>query len=158
LKIPLVKTEKLREVNVGQAEGLGYQEAIDLLGSQTIQRWRSIHPRDLEFSFPQGETKLAAVSRTLRVLEDFLHSAKANRIAVITHGMLIRTLLHYLFPQLEEPLVVPNCSYFHLSYDDLSQRWSLISGIEQETEMKPWERPSMKSSGSSTIEDQRISK
>lgn len=123
--VPIVTSDKLREVHVGGAEGLGYQEALDRFGREAILRWGSVLQSDLEFAFPQGETKLKAVKRALRVTGEFLQNVGATRVGIVSHGMLIRTFLHYLFPQLKIPSVLPNCGYFTLAYEVSRQKWSL---------------------------------
>jgi broad specificity phosphatase PhoE len=126
LKIPFYIAEQLREVNVGGAEGLGTEEIVQRFGPETIRRWRSIHPDDLDFAFDCGETKLAAVRRALKELVQFLHSTEVDSVCVVTHGMLIRTLIHYLFPRLETPLPVSNCAHYALTYDTSLRRWDLV--------------------------------
>ena len=123
--VPIVTSDKLREVHVGKAEGLGYREALDRFGPESILRWRSLLDSDLEFSFPEGETKLDALKRALGAMGEFLQDLDATRVGIVSHGMLIRTFLHYLFPQLELPTVLPNCGYVSLTYEMSARHWSL---------------------------------
>ena len=134
LEISLCTAKRLREVDVGQAEGLGYQEVVEHFGPETIRRWRSVDPADLDFALEQGETKRKAVRRALKVLTQFLHSSEAESIGVVTHGMLIRTLIHYLFPEVAKPLQDPHCGHFSLTYDTSLTKWSLISELGQDFE------------------------
>ena len=126
LGIPIYTAEQLREVNVGGAEGLGYQDVVQRFGPEAIRRWGSIHPDDLGFAFDGGETKFEAVRRALKELVQFLHCVEAESVGVVTHGMLIRTLIHYLFPQLSKPLPVLNCAHYSLAYDTSLRRWDLV--------------------------------
>ena len=123
--VPIVTTEHLREVHVGSAEGLGYRESLDLFGIESIVRWRSLERSDLDFAFPEGETKLEALRRALDATEEFLQEKGATRVGVISHGMLIRTFLQYHFPKLQIPSVLPNCSYFVLAYEVSRRKWTL---------------------------------
>ena len=134
-ELKIFTTNRLREVDVGAAEGLGYEEAVERFGQKSILRWRSVLPVDLEFAFPGGETKLEAVRRAYRVIENFLHSIGAKRVGIVSHGMLIRTFLNYLFPQLDIPTVLPNCGYFPLSYDVSERVW--YSGADDPASSDP---------------------
>lgn len=131
LSVPLFAAKRLREVDVGRAEGLGYQEVVERFGPEAVRRWRSVDPFNLDFAFEQGETKLEAVRRALKVITQYLHSFEADSVGVVTHGMLIRTLIHYLFPELVKPLTVPNCGHFSLTYDLPTRKWDLTSELGQ---------------------------
>jgi len=128
--LPVLTTKGLREVNVGAAEGLGYVEALERLGEESLVRWRSLLPGDLDFAFPRGETKIGAARRAVSVIAGFLHGTIAERVGVVSHGMLIRMFLHHLFPQLNLPTVLPNCGYVRVHYNLAQRRWSLA---EQES-------------------------
>jgi len=129
LELPVFTSDGLREVDVGSAEGLGYEETVTLFGEESIARWRSLLPEDLEFSFPEGETKLEALLRTRRAIEGFLHSNELRKVGVISHGMVIRTFLNCLFPHLDLPTVLPNCGYVSLSWGAGEDAWSLNDGV-----------------------------
>lgn len=128
LRIQVFNTRQLREVNVGAAEGLGYQEVILRFGMIAIERWRSIQSEDLSFAFDGGETKLEAVRRAEAAVGSFLAKTSAKCVGIVSHGMLIRTLVHYLIPELEEALPVKNCAYYVLSYDPFLPGWELVGG------------------------------
>lgn len=142
LSIPLFAAKRLREVDVGRAEGLGYQEVVERFGPEAIRRWRSVNPFDLDFAFERGETKIEVVRRALKAITQFLHSVETESVGVVTHGMLIRTLIHYLFPELEKPLQVPNCGHFSLTYNTTSRKWNLISELGQDFEGSWKDHPS----------------
>lgn len=125
LELPVLTSDGLREVDVGSAEGLGYEDTVARFGEDAIARWRSLLPEDLDFAFPEGETKSEALVRTRGAIESFLHSNESRRVGVVSHGMLIRTFLSGLFPNLELPSVLPNCGYVALSYQPGPKTWSL---------------------------------
>jgi len=126
LNLPVFTSDGLREVDVGAAEGLGYEETLERFGHEAIARWRSSQPAELSFAFPEGETKLEALERVQRVIEEFLRGIGAERVAIVSHGMLIRTFLHHLFPQLDMPSVLNNCGYVVIDYELSKGDWSLL--------------------------------
>ena len=127
-KIPVISTRDLREVDVGAAEGLGYEEVVQRFGLGAIERWRSVRPDDLSFAFDGGETKLAAVKRAEACVTRFLAETDADCVGVVSHGMLIRTFMHYVLPGLREALPVRNCAHYVLSYHSATRSWELVGG------------------------------
>jgi broad specificity phosphatase PhoE len=123
LGIPVYTSEMIREVGTGAAEGLTLDEVIDCIGEDSILRWRSIDPAFLDFSFPGGETKRNALKRGRSAIESFLQEQRGFCAAFVFHGMLMRTLIHNIFPELQEPVTIVNCKHFHLGYDPESGEW-----------------------------------
>lgn len=130
LSIPLFTEERLREVHVGRAEGLNHRQVVERFGAEAIVRWRSVDPHDLDFAFEHGETKGEALKRGVDALDQFLHLTEAKSIGVVTHGMLIRTMIHHLFPELNRPVAVRNCGCISLSYDTSRKNWELIGEVD----------------------------
>jgi broad specificity phosphatase PhoE len=126
--IPVISTTELREVDVGAAEGLGYEEVVESFGLGAIERWRSVQPGDLSFAFKGGETKLEAVKRAEACVTRFLAETDADCVGIVSHGMLMRTLMHYVLPDLKEALPVRNCAYYVLSYHSVTRGWELVGG------------------------------
>ena len=141
LDLPIFTSDGLREVDVGAAEGLGYDETVKRFGEESISRWRSSLPVDLSFAFPDGETKLEALERVQRAIGDFLQNTGAVRVAIVSHGMLIRTFLQHIFPELDMPSVLSNCGYVPLSYELPESGWSLRDDVSlSSTEPLPGRR------------------
>ena len=127
-KIPVVSTTELREVDVGAAEGLGYEEVVERFGLEAIERWRSVRPDDLSFAFAGGETKLTAVKRAEACVTRFLAETEADCVGIVSHGMLMRTFMHYVLPGLTKALPVRNCAHYVLSYHSVTRGWELVGG------------------------------
>jgi broad specificity phosphatase PhoE len=126
LNLPVFTSCGLREVDVGAAEGLGYEQTVERFGHEAIARWRSLQPAELSFAFPEGETKQEALERAKKVIVDFLQGRGEERVAIVSHGMLIRTFLHHLFPHLDMPSVLSNCGYVTVDYELSAGEWSLL--------------------------------
>lgn len=122
--MPIQLSEELREVNVGEAEGLNRKEMVKRFGDLSLDSWGSIDRGDLDFAFPGGETKRVALSRAKRFINEKVISSPRMRIGIVSHGMLLRTLLHDLFPWIVEPIEMKNCDYFVLGFDPGSGGWT----------------------------------
>ena len=92
LKIPIQKDDRLMETNVGEAEGLTFDELQAKFGENGIDRWRSYEERDLDFAYPNGESKRQMMFRARSVLLEIAQSNQNSNIAVFAHGMVMRSL------------------------------------------------------------------
>lgn len=126
--IPIVIEPRLRETNLGEAEGLTTEEFLERFGRELLEQWRAIERAHQNVRFPNGESKLEHLRRFIHGLEDFLHSphaATVSRIGVATHGGSMRRLLHHLLPQLREPVMVGNCATYRLEYHVETRIWTV---------------------------------
>ena len=92
IKIPIQKDDRLMETNVGEAEGLTFDELQAKFGENGIDRWRSYEERDLDFAYPSGESKRQMMFRARSVLLEIAQSNQNSNIAVFAHGMVMRSL------------------------------------------------------------------
>lgn len=125
LNIPMVVEPRIRETNLGDAEGLSHDEFIERFGEDLLEEWRKVGPDGRQARFPGGESKAEHLARVLQGLQDFLHSTSHRRIAVSTHGGSIRRLLHHLRPELEQAVIVGNCVTYETQYDMITREWSV---------------------------------
>lgn len=113
---PVVQSPLLREMNMGKAEGLHRDEVKELVGPG-FEKWVSHNPEDESFRFPEGESKEEARARILGFLEKFV---KANpqykRIAVSTHGGVLRRVTHALPGTPIEGVPIPNCVTYRVNW------------------------------------------
>lgn len=96
LKISIHKDERLREISIGEAEGLTHEEILQKYGEQSLLKWRSYDERLLDFSFSNGETKRQMMYRVRQVFLDIAQNSNRGNIAVFTHGMVMRAMT-YIF-------------------------------------------------------------
>lgn len=92
LKLSIQKDERLRETNIGGAEGLILNEVIEKYGEQSLLNWRSYEERLLDFSFENGETKRQMMYRVRQVFLEIAQSSNRNSIAIFSHGMIMRAM------------------------------------------------------------------
>ncbi|RUM41171.1 MAG: hypothetical protein DSY70_01880 [Desulfobulbus sp.] len=83
----VVEDERLREIDFGRWEMKTFAE-IAARDTRVVDGWVEYHG----FSFPEGESVADFVARVESILDD-LQNSKQHRIAVITHGGVIRTMI-----------------------------------------------------------------
>jgi probable phosphoglycerate mutase len=118
--VPLLVDDGLRETNIGEAEGLLWVEVKARFGELT-ERWHF----DPQAAFPGGETGHATLTRGLAALRRVAQSHPYHRIAVSTHGAMVRQLVNYASPAGSPPIRARNARLFVLDYEPASDRLTL---------------------------------
>jgi len=122
LRLPLLTDHGLRETSVGLAEGLLWEEAKARFGADLSERWY----RDNNVAFPGGETGHATLTRGLTALQGFALTHPYRRIAVSTHGAMVRQLVRHALPAGAAPVRAHNTALFILDYEPSADRLVLI--------------------------------
>jgi broad specificity phosphatase PhoE len=119
LKIEIQKDSRLRETNVGEAEGMTFDQLEQKFGSNGISRWRSYDERDLDFKYTNGESKREMMFRIREVILEIAQNSNRQNIAVFAHGMVMRCLT-FVFQQGVpwDHQVFANGSIHHFSWDE----------------------------------------
>lgn len=119
LKIPIIKDERLRETNIGEAEGMTFDEINEKFGVNGIARWRSYEERDLDFKYPQGESKRQMMIRIRQAVLDIAQNNTHQNIAIFAHGMVMRALTFAFKQGVPWDLAVfSNGSVHHYAWED----------------------------------------
>jgi 2,3-bisphosphoglycerate-dependent phosphoglycerate mutase len=126
LGVPLIAEQGLREVSVGRAEGLLWEEAKARFGADLTERWYS----DGTVAFPGGETGLDTLARGLAALRRFTAAYPYRRIGVSTHGAMLRQLVRHALPPDAPPVRIHNAALFILDYDPATNRLAVIDDAE----------------------------
>lgn len=92
IKISIQKDDRLRETNVGAAEGLTMDELLQKFGPDSLTKWRSYDERLLDYSFENGESKRQMMFRIRQVFLDIAQNSNRGSIAVFSHGMVMRAM------------------------------------------------------------------
>lgn len=92
LKLTLRQDDRLRETNIGEAEGLTHSEIIEKFGELSLVNWRSYEERLLDFRFPKGESKRQLMFRVREVFLDIAQNSNRTSVAVFAHGMVMRAM------------------------------------------------------------------
>ena len=99
------------EVNVGEAEGISYLEAIKRYG-EFYRNWRSNDEKFLDIAIKGGETKRQVRQRIFEGLKKYADTNK--NIAVAGHGIILSQTLAGLGHEARE---IDNCSILCLDFD-----------------------------------------
>ncbi len=94
LKISIQKDDRLRETNIGDAEGLTHDDFVAFFVEKCIVYWRSYEERLLDFHFANGESKRQMMIRARQVFLDIAQNSNRSTIAIFSHGMVMRALTH----------------------------------------------------------------
>ena len=81
LKLEIRTDDRLKEINAGIFEGMGWDE-LDSHSSDAAARWRAQEP---DFVIPGGESRRALGERGRAALTD-IHAAGHRRAIVVAHG------------------------------------------------------------------------
>jgi broad specificity phosphatase PhoE len=125
LNVPLIVEPRLRETNLGDAEGLTQTEVAAQFGKEIWEGWCSLSPDFHHFRFPNGETKSELLRRVTSALEEFLSSSAHQKIGVATHGGVVRRMIHHARPDLPSPVMVGNCVIYEITYNVATTTWDL---------------------------------
>jgi len=89
---PITRCHSLREIHFGDWEGLRWDE-IEHRDPHYAHRWMQAFP---DLPAPNGESFATFKNRVLRQVNRLLPLAEAKRIAVVTHGGVMREVLRSL--------------------------------------------------------------
>ncbi len=119
LNLKIQKDVRLRETNIGEAEGLTFDQLENKFGTDGISRWRSYEERDLDFKYPNGESKRQMMFRIREVILEIAQNSDQQNIAVFAHGMVMRALT-FAFHQgvAWDHQVFSNGSIHHFNWDE----------------------------------------
>jgi len=120
--VPLLTDPGLREVSVGLAEGMLWEEAKARFGAELTERWYS----DDNVAFPGGETGNQTLTRGLAALRRLALTHPYRRLAVSTHGAMVRRLVKHALPADATPVRARNAALFILDYQPSADRLTLI--------------------------------
>lgn len=119
IKLPIQKDDRLQETNIGDAEGLTLEEITEKFGPGYIERWRSYEERDLDFKYPNGESKRQMMVRIRDAVLDIAQNNSNQNIAVFAHGMVMRALTFAFHQGVEWDLTqFHNGCIHHFVWDD----------------------------------------
>lgn len=138
LGLSVISDPRLREANLGEAQGLTRAEIENRFGLELAARWRSWKVSDGDIFYPGGETGRSVYERTYAMLEEFAKAhEKTLTVGVATHGGVIRRMLQPLLPEGSPPVPIPNGIIYELEY--MHSKWKLLT---VPTETAPSDSPS----------------
>ncbi len=88
LGLPIIKSEGLREIFIGEFEGIKMEELSAEVGESFGRYWTSDFGI---YSFPGGETTLEAGERFYRNVEEIAKAEEGRRVLIAAHAGVIRS-------------------------------------------------------------------
>lgn len=116
----------LSEISFGLAEGMTKEEIIEKHGEEFWNRWRSVDRKDMEVSFPGGESKIHALARAVSAINTFVASSPLSAVGVATHGGILRRIVNSFLPEGSGPAPVPNCAAYLFDVERPQEVWTLL--------------------------------
>lgn len=126
LKKPMFHTRALRETHLGDVEGLTRLEVKQKVGEAAMREWAEAHRTAYDFGFPGGETKRQVLDRVFAYLTDFALNTRADRVAVSTHGGVIKRLCHSLIDLPTDELPIKNCCLYEVAFQVTEKTWHYV--------------------------------
>lgn len=121
----IITSDQLREAHLGDTEGMLRDDVIKTFSEESWIRWRSAKPEDIDFGWPNGETKRNQLTRMKNYIRKFVNehiTDFSKPLGVSTHGGVLARLVHHAENSPSE-VKIPNCVVYHLEYDIPSDRW-----------------------------------
>lgn len=127
LNLKMEISTALRETDLGEAEGKMRTEVDQLFGLDAMSNWVSIHPATLDFGFPKGESKRQVIERVLAYIENIVVNNSITKLAVSTHGGVIKRICHYISEIPTETVPIKNCCLYELEFTHAKKKWNFVS-------------------------------
>ncbi|GAB4544622.1 MAG: histidine phosphatase family protein [Anaerolineae bacterium] len=121
LRLPLIPDRRLREIDVGEWQGLTGDE---------IREWDSVRFEEIQrdpygLQRPGGESLNQVAERSIAALREYVVKHAGGHVIVVTHGGTIRTILQHLAVVGEGRIWVDNTSLTVLHHLDAPESWRL---------------------------------
>lgn len=107
---------RLREVHLGQAEGLTPEQVDERFGADFRKKWSSFHVESLSMSYPGGETRQQVQDRFIECINHHLKRSPHQTTAFVSHGFIIRSFIYYCGLQAPD-FFIPNCALVPFRFD-----------------------------------------
>lgn len=117
LKAGVNYSNNLQEMDFGRWEKLNYKE-IEMNYKNEAAKWKSDW---INYAIPKGESFAQMSKRVIEELERILKNHNNNKIAIVTHGGCVRTILgHYIMDSVKDSwkFYISNGSISRICFDE----------------------------------------
>lgn len=121
---------KLREVLLGDAEGLTYEQVDAKWGHDFREKWGSNEARFENLFYPNGESRKQVRERVTSSIFDKLEAHPRRHLVFVSHGFAIRSVVYHT-SNIQVPFFVPNCALVPFAYDNKQIRYIGADSPEQ---------------------------
>lgn len=119
VRVKIIKDPRLRETNIGEAEGLTYEEIVTKFTEDSIIKWRSYEEHHMDFKYLTGESKRQMMVRIRDAVLEISQNTAKNNIAIFCHGMVMRAITFAFNQGVDwDHQVFSNGSVHHFVWDD----------------------------------------
>ncbi len=123
INVPMTSDKRFIEVDLGEAEGLYYDELPKRYG-ELYEEWRKSSSGNKNVRFPGGESKAEVRQRIFEGLNYYAENTPYHNFGISSHGiMLIQILLAFGIRQYD----IPNCSIICLK--NMNHNWHYLGFI-----------------------------
>ncbi|QBP42799.1 histidine phosphatase family protein [Paenisporosarcina antarctica] len=134
--IPLIQKEDLREINVGEWQGMLSSEIERDFADQVKTYYK--HPNHFEST--SGENFHSLKERVLRTVEEISTTHPAGHVLIVTHGVVKKCLInHFTGAQLDslwDPPFIHGTSLTMMEIDNESQKFTMIGDMSHAEEAR----------------------
>ncbi|PKA14966.1 histidine phosphatase family protein [Leptospira haakeii] len=95
LGIEIIYHSGLKEIHLGEAQGILESEISDIFGETHYSAWKSQDRIHDQFKFPGGESKSEAGSRIIETILYLLKMYDKKNIAICSHGFVLSRAYEY---------------------------------------------------------------
>lgn len=117
--------EDLREVGLGELEGLPQDEVLKRFGDDLWSQWSSVTQENAKFAFLGGESMEASNARLRACLLRLARQGGFVAAAACTHGFLMRRFVQLLDPR-DPPRIIPNGLVLELAVEPEAEKITLV--------------------------------
>lgn len=129
VRLNIQKDPRLRETNIGEAEGLTYDEIVAKFTEESILKWRSYEEHNMDFKYKTGESKRQMMVRIRDVVLEISQNTTKNNIAIFCHGMVMRAVTFAFNQGVDwDHQVFSNGSVHHFVWDDSRPEYLKYNG------------------------------
>lgn len=132
LGVPVHQDAGLREIHLGELQGLSRSEIQERFGEEFSTHLRHHPLSDADVARLGSESGEQVVTRSLGAVRKFLTEWNYQRIGVATHGGVIRRIVQTAAGSDRFPPPITNCVLYPVSYRIDDDRWELEPLIEIE--------------------------
>lgn len=108
----------LREVFLGDAEGLTHEEIQLRFGIDIWKDWTQNDPQLFHTRFPGGESKWEALHRFENYILEQCQCFPRQKLGFFSHGLIMRSFIHKHNSALTEPFIVKNVQIVSMTLHD----------------------------------------
>ena len=129
VRLNIQKDSRLRETNIGEAEGLTYDEIVAKFTEESIVKWRSYEEHNMDFKYQTGESKRQMMVRIRDAVLEISQNTEKNNIAIFCHGMVMRAITFAFGQGVDwDHQVFSNGSVHHFVWDDSRPEYLKYNG------------------------------